>query len=35
MKILNQIRKEMDRIKSMGEILELNKEKHGSNKKYE
>ena len=35
MKILNQIRKEMDRIKRMGEILESNKEKHGSNKKYE
>ena len=35
MKILNQKRKEMDQIKSMGEILESNKEKHGSNKKYE
>ena len=34
MKILNQIKKIMDRIKSMDGNLESNKEKYGLNKKY-
>ena len=34
MEILNQIRKNMDGIKSMDEISELNKENYGWDKRY-
>ena len=35
MKISNQIKKNMDWIKSMDENFESNKKRNGSNKKYE